>query len=136
MIERVHDHILSELGHSARIDTIVVIVAIVFDLIALGVNSANAAPYSRSLSQDLILGAFLLMTLLFNGICLAGLMLGRDTRAKLLEGILAMYTDNQVDQYYDKSLLTNYGLRYVVFGGVIVLLMAISIVVPLVIRFA
>ena len=38
MLERIHEHIVSELGHSSRTDTIFVVVAILFDLIvALGV---------------------------------------------------------------------------------------------------
>jgi hypothetical protein len=135
MLERVHEHILAELGHSARIDTIVVVVAIVFDLIALGINSGAAANYGEALAQDLIFGAFIFMTLLFNGIALGGLLVGRSTRGKLLAGMLAMYMDNDVDKYYDKTLLSNYSLRYLVFAGIILVLMGISIMVPLLVRF-
>ena len=46
-----------------------------------------------------------------------------------------MYSDNQVAQYYDSSLLTNYGRRYMLFMGVILCLAVTGIVVPLVIRF-
>ena len=116
------------------------IVAIVFDLIALGINSgaAGAATDSYrdpSLAANLTFGVFLLMTLLFNGIALGGLLLGRSTRGKLLAGVVAMYVDNDVDKYYDKSLLSNYSLRYLVFAGVILVLMSVSILVPLFIRF-
>jgi len=141
MLDKVHDHILAELGHSARIDTIVVIVAIVFDLIALGINSGAAgsavSDYREvSLAANLIFAVFLLMTFLFNAIALGGLLLGRSTRGKLLTGMLAMYVDNQVDKYYDRSLLWNYTYRYLVFAGVILVLMAVAILVPLFIRFA
>ncbi|HMK07589.1 MAG TPA: hypothetical protein VK449_01010 [Anaerolineales bacterium] len=141
MLDKVHDHILAELGHSARIDTIVVVVAIVFDLIALGINASAAAAAavdngSGLILANLILVVFLAMTGAFNLIALGGMLLGRSTRSKLLAGMPAMYHDNNVDQYYDKSLLTNYGLRYLVFGGVILVLAGVAMLVPVFIRFA
>ena len=60
---------------------------------------------------------------------------GKNTRNKLLKGLLSMYQDNQVDKYYDASLLTHYNKRYLLFTGVIACLMLVSIVVPLFIRF-
>jgi hypothetical protein len=45
-----------------------------------------------------------------------------------------MYRDNDVDQYYDASLLVNYGKRYLLFIGVIICLAATGILVPLIIR--
>ena len=60
---------------------------------------------------------------------------GRQTRKKLLRGLLAMYHDNDVERYYDASLLSNYGKRYLLFMGVILALAATSIAVPLIIRF-
>lgn len=47
-----------------------------------------------------------------------------------------MYADNQVDKYYDRSLLAGYDTRYWLFGAVIIVLALTAIVVPLVIRFA
>ncbi len=45
-----------------------------------------------------------------------------------------MYRDNDVDKYYDSSLLTNYDRRYLLFTGIILCLAITAIVVPLVIR--
>jgi len=45
-----------------------------------------------------------------------------------------MYRDNQVDQYYDASLLSNYARRYGLFTGVILCLALTAIVIPLIIR--
>ena len=140
MLERIHDHIVSELGHSSRTDTIFVLVAILFDLVVLGINSAtssaaveNRRSGSASSATDIVLVVFILMTLVVNAIALAGLGVGRQTRSKLLSGLVAMYTD-KVDKYYDKSLLSSYGTRYLLFGAVIVVLALTAIVVPLVIR--
>lgn len=142
MLERLHEHIVDELGHSSRTDTIFVIVAIVFNLIVLGINSAVSSTASSnrtyggtySLGSDVVLGVFILMTLLVNAIAVAGLYVGSQTRGKLLAGLITMYVDNQVDKYYDKSLVSNYGIRYLLFGAVIFLLGLTAIVVPLVIR--
>ena len=80
MLERIHDHIVSELGHSSRTDTIFVVVAILFDLVVLGINSAtssaaveNRRAGSASSATDIVLVVFILMTLVVNAIALAGL---------------------------------------------------------------
>ena len=139
MLSQVHDHIVSELNQSARTDTIFVITAVVFNLIVMGINSAVAAEAadsaSREATSDIILGVFIAMSLLVNSIAIAALFFGRGTRNKLLKGLLAMYGDNDVAQYYDASLLTNYGRRYMLFVGVILCLAVTGIVVPLVLRF-
>jgi hypothetical protein len=103
----------------------------------LGVNSAVAGEASDggSAANDVILAVLIVMSVLINGISVAALQFGKGTRAKLLTGLLAMYRDNGVDQYYDPSLLTNYGKRYSLFTGVIVCLAVTGIVVPLVVRF-
>ena len=142
MLERLHEHITSELGQSSRTDTIFIVVAVIFNLIALGINSAassvaiaNRDSNASNRAADVVLAVFIVMTLLVNGIALAGLYVGRQTRGKLLSGLVAMYTDNQVDKYYDKSLISGYGTRYLLFGGVIIVLAVTAIVIPLVIRF-
>ncbi|HUT17857.1 MAG TPA: hypothetical protein VM366_01760 [Anaerolineae bacterium] len=136
MLERVHEHIVSELGQSARTDTIFVITAVVFNLVVLGINSAVAgeAANGGDVTGDTILGVLIVVSLIINTIAVAALYVGQGTRNKLLEGLLAMYRDNEVAQYYDVALLTNYGRRYWLFTGVIVCLALTGIVVPLIIR--
>jgi hypothetical protein len=138
MLAQVHEHILSELGNSSRTDTIFVITAVVFNLVVLGINSgvsSAATQGSASTTNDLILAVFIAMTLLLNSIALAALVLGRRTRRMLLNGLVGMYQDHEVDKYYDPSLLSNYGVRYLLFAGVIVTLALTAIIVPLIIRF-
>jgi hypothetical protein len=136
MLEQVHQHIVGELQQNSRTDTIFVVTAVVFNLIVLAINSgiAEEASYGRDASDDMILGVFIVMSLLVNGIAVSALYFGRETRNNLLKGLLAMYRDNDVDQYYDASLLVNYGKRYLLFIGVIICLAATGILVPLIIR--
>jgi len=136
MLERLHEHIVSELGHSSRTDTIFVIAAIVFDLIVLGINSGIASesqPSTRT-ESDILLVVFIFMTILVNAIAMIALSVGRGTRGKLQDGLIAMYRDNGVDQYYDTSLIKNYRTRYTLFGAVIFVLGLTAILVPLIIR--
>ena len=139
MLNQVHDHIVKELGESSRTDTIFVLTAIVFNLIVLAINSgvstAAAEEDGSTTTYDIILVVFIVMTVLLNIVAVAALMLGRRTRRTLIEGLVAMYRDNQVDKYYDPSLMSNYGIRYILFGGVIATLAITAIVVPLIIRF-
>lgn len=134
MLERVHQHIVEELQQGARTDTIFVVTAVLFNLIVLGVNSAVAG--EKDMPEDLILAVLIAMGLIINAISIAALYFGRGTRNKLLSGLLSMYRDNDVDRYYDPSLLTNYNKRYLLFGGVILALALTSIIVPLIVRFA
>ena len=69
MLQQVHNHIVSELGHSSRTDTIFVVTAVVFNLIVLGINSGvsgAATEEGASTTNDLILAVFIAMTLLLN----------------------------------------------------------------------
>ena len=138
MLKQVHDHIVNELQQNARTDTIFVVTAIVFNLIVLGINSAIAGEGSNShnsSASDIILFVFILMSLLVNSLAVIALNSGKQAREKLLQGLLAMYRDNDVAQYYDVSLIGGYGKRYMLFTGVILSLALTSIIVPLIVRF-
>ena len=82
-----------------------------------------------------ILVVFIAMSLLVNFIATIALNTGRKSREKLVTGLLTMYRDNDVAQYYDPSLIEGYNKRYMLFNGVIISLAITSILVPLIIRF-
>ncbi len=134
MIEYVHQHITSELQQNTKTDTIFILSAILLNLIALAVNSAMAEN-SRD-NESLIVAMFLFVTLIIvvNIVAIFGLFKGKQTRSKLVGGLLQMYKDKQVDKYYDSSLLSNYSTRYNLFIMVVVCTGLISIVVPFVLR--
>jgi hypothetical protein len=140
MLNQVHGHITNELQQGARTDTVFVVTAILFNLLVLGINSAVASagadPYRdpTSIANDLVMGILIALVILVNAIAIVGLLTGRQTRNKLLGGLLAMYRDNGVNQYYDATLLTNYNRRYLLFSGVILCLAVTAIVVPVIVR--
>jgi hypothetical protein len=59
-----------------------------------------------------------------------GLLRGKETRIKLINGLLKMYKDQGVEGYYDASLLSNYSTRYNLFLLVVIFTGIIAIVVP------
>ncbi len=137
-LPQVLHQVVKELGESSRTDTIFVLTAIVFDLIVLGINSGIAAAAIEedpATTFDLVLGVLGVVTVLLNVVAVTALVLGRRTRRTLLDGLVAMYRDNQADKYYDPSLMSNYGVRYLLLAGVIGTLAVTAVLVPLIIRF-
>ena len=137
MLKEVHEHLLSELQQSSRTDTIFVVSAVIFNLVVLGINWGVAEPDRNQIhpaSDDIILSLLIAATLLINFFVVRALLTGRDTRKKLLNGLVTMYRDNNVEKYYDDSLLSAYGFRYKLFVAVLLVLAVISIFVPLLMR--
>lgn len=140
MLEKLHQHIVSELGQSSRTDTIFVITAVVFNLVVLGINSgisaaATAPENNDEPALDILMVIFIVVSVIVNAISVTALNVGRKTRSTLLAGLVDMYNDNGVAKYYSPSLLKNYGTRYMLFIGVIACLALLAIAVPLIIRF-
>jgi hypothetical protein len=128
MIERVHQHIIEELQQNTRTDTIFIITSIFLNLLTLAVNSGIAQ--GKSASRTIVMLIFVALTIVVNFVVIIGILKGKQTRSKLLSGLIKMYKDQGVDGYYDSSLLTNYNTRYNLFILVVVVLGLIAIVVP------
>jgi len=78
---------------------------------------------------------FVALVIVVNFVVEIGLIKGRQTRIKLINGLLKMYKDRGVEGYYDASLLSNYTTRYNLFMLVVIFTGLIAIVVPLVLLF-
>ena len=134
MIEQVHKHIISELERNTRTDVVFIISAVLINLITLAVNSSLAGESRIRGSYTAVMVVFVLLTVVVNVVVLVGLLKGKQTRSKLIGGLLRMYKDENVDGYYDSSLLHNYNTRYNLFILVVVFTGAVSILVPFIIR--
>jgi hypothetical protein len=128
MIERVHQHIIEELQQNTRTDTIFIITSIFLNLLTLAVNSSIAQ--GKSASRTIVMLIFVSLTIVVNFVVIIGILKGKQTRSKLISGLIKMYKDQGVDGYYDSSLLTNYNTRYNLFILVVAFLGLIAIVVP------
>jgi len=133
MIERVHEHIITELQQNTRTDTIFIITAILLNLVTLATNSIIAAG-EQSVTTMIVMFMFVCLLIVVNLIVIFGLLKGKQTRLKLINGLLKMYKDQGVEGYYDASLLSNYNIRYNLFILAVVFIGVIAIAVPFVIR--
>ena len=132
MIEKVHDHIIDELDTNTRTDLIFVLTGIVLNLIILGINSAIASGGGDGATIT-IFGALVVLLLVVNLVVEVGLIKGRGTRKKLLDGILKMYKDQNVEGYYDPSLLGDYRVRYNLFMLVVLAFGLTALIIPFVV---
>ena len=132
MIKRVHEHIISELQQNARTDTIFVLTAILLNLLTLGINSAVAAGSDRDATTWTVFFTFICFLIVVNFVVEVGLLKGKQTRIKLITGLMKMYQDQGVDGYYDASLLSNYNIRYNLFLLAVVFTGLVAMIVPLV----
>ena len=130
MIERVHEHIITELQQNARTDTIFIIAAILLNLLALGINSTVAQGSDKDVTTWVVFFTFVCLVIVVSFVVEVGLLKGKQTRIKLINGLLKMYKDQGVEGYYDASLLSNYALRYNLFLFVVVFTGIIALVVP------
>ncbi|MFH1161025.1 MAG: hypothetical protein V1733_08770 [bacterium] len=134
MIEHVHNHITSELQQNTRTDIIFILAAIVLNLVTLAINAGVVDQSRTDNSMLVVMFIFVVLVVLVNLVVIFGLIKGKQTREKLLNGLITMYKDKQVDQYYDQTLLGNYSVRYNLFIMVVVFTGIIAIVVPFVMR--
>ncbi len=134
MIQRVHEHIVSELRQSSRTDTVFILTAVFLNLLTLAINSAMAERSREDATLTIVMFIFVSLTIVVNLVAILGLLKGKQTRFKLLAGLLKMYKDQGVQGYYDPSLLSNYDTRYNLFILAVVFTGLISIVVPFVVR--
>jgi hypothetical protein len=134
MIERVHEHIIEELKTNTRTDTIFILTAILLNLVSLAVNASIASNSNNNGTATIVMFTFVALIIVINIVAEIGLIRGRQTRTKLTAGLLKMYKDNNVDGYYDPSLLDNYKTRYNLFILVVLFTGLVALIVPFVIR--
>jgi hypothetical protein len=132
MIERVHEHIIEELQQNARTDTIFILTAIFLNLITLGINTGVASSSPKSTNDWIVFITFSALVIVVNFVVVNGLLKGKQMRTKLITGLLKMYKDNNVDGYYDPTLLTSYAARYYLFLLAVSFTGVVALIVPIV----
>ena len=134
MIEHVHTHITKELEQNTKTDIIFILTAIVLNMITLAVNSGLVEKSRTESSSLTVMFVFVFLIVLVNLVVIIGLIKGRQTRMKLVRGLIEMYRDQNVAKYYDESLLSNYNVRYNLFIMVVVCTGVIATIVPFILR--
>ena len=110
MLEKVYDHIIQDIKQNTRTDTIFIIIAIVLNFISLAINAGVANDDGPASSWTMV--TLIALVIVVNLVVIFGLLRGKDTRNKLINGLLQMYRDQGVDQYYEPSIVSNYDTRY------------------------
>jgi hypothetical protein len=136
MLSDLHGHVMGEIQQSSRTDTVFVVSAVLFNLVVLGINwgvasEANNTSRGGTGGNDWILFVLFMGTVIINVFAIRALVAGQSTRTKLIGGLVRMYEDNNIAQYYDPTLLDSYRARYKLFIAVLASLAVIAIVVPL-----
>jgi hypothetical protein len=134
MLEHVHNHITKELEQNTKTDIIFILSAIILNLITLAVNSGLVEKSRTENSTLSVMFVFVFLIIIVNIVVIIGLHKGRQTRMKLVNGLINMYKDQNVDKYYDESLLNNYNVRYNLFIMVVVCTGIIATIVPFILR--
>ena len=132
MIERVHQHIITELQQNARTDTIFILTAIFLNLVTLAVNSIVATTSDESVTTTIVMFLFVALLVVVNIVAEITMLKGKDTKTKLLNGLLKLYKEKEVDVYYDNSVLSDYDTKYNLFILAAFFIGLVAIVVPLV----
>ena len=133
MLEKVYDHIIMDIKQNTRTDTIFIIVALVLNLITLGINSGVAGDDGAASTWTMV--TLIALVIVVNLVVIFGLLKGRDTRSKLIDGLLKMYRDQGVEEYYDHSISGNYNTRYLLFILAVVMTGLTAIIIPLLLEF-
>ncbi len=144
MKEHLHEQISSELKQNTRTDTIVVVVAIFLNLLFLGINSGVAGaireidyigPGAERTSVNstavVIMVILMIVIVAINFFVLRIMARGKERRAKLMAGLMRMYQEEEMEQYYDGSIEKGYEARYNLFSAVIVSLGAVAVLIPI-----
>ncbi|MEI6140382.1 MAG: hypothetical protein WCP85_14025 [Mariniphaga sp.] len=134
MIEHVHNHITSELQQNTKSDIIFILSSILLNLITLAVNSGMVEKSRTDNSALAVMFVFVFLLVVVNIVVIFGLLKGKETRMKLINGLLSMYKDQNVAKYYDETLLSNYNVRYNLFILVVICTGVIATIVPFIVR--
>ncbi|MHA1112466.1 MAG: hypothetical protein ACTSRE_15325 [Promethearchaeota archaeon] len=132
MLEKIHDHLLDELRVNTKTDTIFILTSIILNFTGLGINSLFASNWASEGGIDNILmfsitGALIVI---INAIVIFGLSKGKQTRARLLEGLISMYVDQKVDKYYSRENVGAYNTRYSLFTIVVLATGIVAMSIP------
>jgi hypothetical protein len=147
MKEKIHEQISYELKQAVRMDTITVIIGLTVTLILFAAASVFAAQTTGSIvgsmtgfratsvntANTVIMWVILVAIAAINWYAVQTLLKNKKERGKLNEGLMKLYKDEAMDQYYDGSIFKGYETRYNLFAVMLGAVASVSIITPLVI---
>jgi energy-coupling factor transporter transmembrane protein EcfT len=147
MQERIHEQISHELKQATRLDTKIAVIAIVVTLILFTIAMIFAFSTTGSITgilggikatvfnvaPTIIMFVSLLAIAAVNWYSVRTLLQNKKQRAKLTKGLMKLYKDEGVAQYYDGSIFKSYETRYNLFAIILTSVAAVSVIAPVVI---
>jgi hypothetical protein len=147
MKERIHEQISHELKQAMRMDTITVIIGLTVTLILFAAAAVFAAQTTGSIvgsmtgfkatsvntANTIIMWVIILAIVAINLYAVRTLLKHKKQRGKLNEGLMKLYKDEAMDQYYDGSIFKGYEARYDLYVVMLGAVGAVSVITPLVI---
>jgi hypothetical protein len=147
MKERIHEQISLELKQAMRMDTITVIIALTVTLILFAAAAVTASSTTGSIvgsmtgfratsvntASTIIMWVIILAIVAINLYAVRTLLKHKKQRGKLNEGLMKLYKDEAMDQYYDGSIFKGYEVRYDLYVVMLGAVGAVSVITPLVI---
>ena len=147
MKERIHEQISLELKQAMRMDTITVIIALTVTLILFAAAAVTASSTTGSIvgsmtgfratsvntASTIIMWVIILAIVAINLYAVRTLLKHKKQRGKLNEGLMKLYKDEAMDQYYDGSIFKGYEARYDLYVVMLGAVGAVSVITPLVI---
>ncbi|MHB8104211.1 MAG: hypothetical protein ACYDG5_01535 [Dehalococcoidales bacterium] len=147
MKERIHEQISHELKQATRLDTKIAVITIVVSLIMFTIAMIFAYGSTGTITgilggtrgtvfhtaPTIIMFVSILAILAINWYSIRTLLNNKKQRAKLNKGLVKLYKDEDVAQYYDASIFKGYETRYNLFAIILTAVAAVSVITPLVI---
>ena len=147
MKERIHEQISLELKQAMRMDTITVIIALTVTLILFAAAAVTASSTTGSIvgsmtgfratsvntASTIIMWVIILAIVAINLYAVRTLLKHKKQRGKLNEGLMKLYKDEAMDQYYDGSIFKGYEVRYDLYVVMLGAVGAVSVITPIVI---
>ncbi len=113
MIEKVHDYLVYELDRSSKSDTVFVISAVLFNILVMFINWAQASSIAAGRGSIAIFGIFLVGVLFVSGAALIALVNSKRICIRCHEALEKIYENEGVSDYFPKNMAILGNKRFV-----------------------
>ncbi len=132
MLPQLHQHVLSELDRSVRADTVFVFGAVVLDVVSIAASSALAD--SKGGAAEAVFWLFMCGVLVVTCIAAAALRNGTKGCLAYHTALISMYEKHGLAEHFPTEGIRTGLIRYRLYFGLVCLLGAIAIAVPLLVK--
>jgi len=146
MKDRIHEQISNELRQANKADLVTVIIVVLVTFILFGIATGFAygsveTPFisltgktpQLSTMATIIMWVSIAAIIAINYYAVRSMLQNKARRAKLNEGLIKLYKDEGMDQYYDGSIFKSYETRHNTYAVIVGAVGALGVIVPIVV---